>query len=373
MNGPYDPQREVWPSQPEAYHVLKRFKSVREMGQFRNAEKQLNPESYARNRIDKINEQCKKHQRENRYIEINWIYNHVLAGECSMPDAYPDVVDFAWFLGEKQKEVQHKLANLNNAPPPVVQTTADGRNADTTAIPSNPSNNFINTNVDVDVLEINGSGINGGTVTGGDMYVGVVNHHNQGGGVIINGTGGQEMLSSDAAMGALKSQPFFMDVTSPPSVVQSGDQLMVNYLEGYPNNDQMLMQLGGVSIPSYNDGTLEELAANSQMMMPTNNSSVQNNNQMMMQLGGVPRPSYNGGHEDIVLATNNQMMMSSNNSYVENNTQMMQLGGVPRPSYNGGLEDIVLASNNQMMMSAANNSIYPYEQYPFNLEQFLDD
>ncbi|KAI3867208.1 hypothetical protein MKX03_029255 [Papaver bracteatum] len=340
--GPYEPQPEIWPANPEAHRVLTRFKNLPKMEQYRNAVKQLNRESYARNRIDKINVQCKKHQRENRYIEINWIYNHSLAGECSMPDAYPDLVDFAWFLEEQHKEIQRRLAKLNNAPAPVVRTipaantsaaifaTSNDRYANTTAISSKPNNNFINTNVDV--LEINGSGINDGTVTGGDMYVGVVNHHNQGGGVIINGTGGQEMLSSDAAMGALKSQPFFMDVTNPPSVVQSGDQLMVNYLEGYSNNDQMLMQLRGVSIPSYNDGALEELAANNQMMMPTNNSCVQNNNQMMMQLGGVPRPSYNGG-----------------------------------------LEDIVLASNNQMMMSAANNSIYSYEQYPFNLEQFLDD
>ncbi|KAI3925923.1 hypothetical protein MKW98_028059 [Papaver atlanticum] len=336
--GPYEPQPEVWPEKPEALRVLTRFKNLPKMEQFRNAEKQLNRESYARNRIEKINEQWKKHKRENRYIEINWIYNHSLAGECSMPDAYPDLVDFAWFLGEKHKEVQHKLENLNNAPAPVVRTirantraavftTGNGSNANTTAIPNNPSTNFINTNVDVDVLEING-----GTVTGGDMYVGVVNHHNQGGGVIINGIVGQEMMASAAAMEALQSQQLFMDVNEPPSVLQPGEQ-MVNYLEGD-----------------------------------------QNNTQMMMQLGGVPRPSYNSGHEDIVLATNNQTMMSANNSYVQNNTQMMmQLGGVPRPSYNGGLEDIVLASNNQMMMSAANNSIYSYEQYPFNLEQFLDD
>ncbi|XP_026384229.1 agamous-like MADS-box protein AGL80 [Papaver somniferum] len=174
--GPYEPQPEIWPAKPEAHRVLTRFKNLPKM--LGNTEKQLNRESYARNRIDKINEQWKNYQRENRYIEINWIYNHALAGECSIPDAYPDSVDFSWFLGEKQKEIQRKLANLDNAPAPVVRTipaanataifaTSNGRYANTIAIPSNPNNNFINT--DVDVLEINGSGINDGAVTGGDM------------------------------------------------------------------------------------------------------------------------------------------------------------------------------------------------------------
>ncbi|KAI3867209.1 hypothetical protein MKX03_029256 [Papaver bracteatum] len=303
--GPYDRQPEIWPpQQPEAHRVLARFKrSLQE--QFMNAEKQLNPESYTRSRIGKINEQFYKHQRENHYMELNWIYNHALTGQYFVPDG--TLADFTSLLGDKEKQVKHKLAKLKIAPTPVVQTTAantggsaiftatNAREVSTIDIPNfNP--NFINAggsgisgggsaiftatnarevstidipNFNPNFINAGGSGISGGTVTGG-----VANHHNHDYGVIINGTGGQEMLASDAAIGALQSQPFFMDVTNPPSVVQSGDQLIVDYLEGYPNNDQMLMQ-GGIPTPYTNDGLLEDIvSSNSQMMMPANNSYV---------------------------------------------------------------------------------------------------
>ncbi|KAI3988703.1 hypothetical protein MKX01_027245 [Papaver californicum] len=56
LYGPYDPQPYVCPSQPEAHRVLMRFKSLPAIDQYRNANKQLNQESFTRNRIQKINE-----------------------------------------------------------------------------------------------------------------------------------------------------------------------------------------------------------------------------------------------------------------------------------------------------------------------------
>ncbi|KAI3973116.1 hypothetical protein MKX01_019774 [Papaver californicum] len=120
--GPYDLQPQVWPAQPDAYRVLMRFRSLPEIDQLRNVRQQLNQESFLRNRIEKIKKQWKKHHRENRYMELEWIYNHALNGECSIPDHVP-LVDFAWMLDEKQEEAQHKLAQLKKAPTPVVQTT----------------------------------------------------------------------------------------------------------------------------------------------------------------------------------------------------------------------------------------------------------
>ncbi|KAI3925922.1 hypothetical protein MKW98_028058 [Papaver atlanticum] len=271
--GPYDRQPEIWPQQPEARSVIARFKRSREE-QFTYADKQLNPESYTRSRVGKINEQFFKHRRENHYMELNWMYNHALTGQYFVPDG--TLADFSSLLGDKEKQVKNKLAKLKKAPTPVVQTTAanTGGSAVFTATNAREVSTIDIPNFNPNFINAGGSGISGGTVTGGDMYGGVANHHNQDYGVIINGTGGQEMLASDAANGALQSQPFFMDVTNPPSVVQSGDQLIVDYLEGYPNNDQMLMQ-GGIPTPYTNDGLLEDIvSSNSRMMMPANNSYV---------------------------------------------------------------------------------------------------
>ncbi|KAI3915606.1 hypothetical protein MKX01_015431 [Papaver californicum] len=301
LYGPYDPQPYVWPSQPQAHRVLMRFKSLPAIDQYRNVNKQLNQESFTRNRIQKINEQLKRHQRENRYMEIEWIYNHALNGEYYIPDI----------------ESQHKLAQLKKAPtPPVLQTTPSNTGsaiftASNIFIP-NHITNFFNINVNVGALE-NISGINGGTVTGGAMYsTGAANHHNQDGAVIINGTVGQEMMASYANIEVLLNQSLFMDVINPPSVLQSGEH-MVNYLKGDQNNTQMMMQLGGIPTPSSNGGTLGDIFAT--------------NNQMMLQ-GGVPPPSYNDGLlEDIVNSSNNNKnnndwMMAANNYYVPMNNYL---------------------------------------------------
>ncbi|KAI3915489.1 hypothetical protein MKW92_030271 [Papaver armeniacum] len=225
VNGPYDPQPEVWPDeQSEAHRVLMWFKSLPEI-ELRNDRKQFNPESFAKYQIGKISEQCKRHQQENHYLEINRMYNSELSlaldGKCSIHDFHSSALtDFSWLLERKDKEAQRKLLDLQKASIPIVQTTTDGAN--TTAIP-HPSYS-INTNVNVGALE-NGygpSGINGGTVTDGAMYGGVVNHHDQGGGANIDGAGDQEMRM-------------------PGSATESSlaDDQMVDYPEGDPNDNQM--------------------------------------------------------------------------------------------------------------------------------------
>ncbi|RZC66969.1 hypothetical protein C5167_010662 [Papaver somniferum] len=226
VNGPYDRQPEIWPEQSEAHRVLMRFKSLPEMDQNK---KQLNQESFTYNRIGKISEQFKKQQRENRYMEITGLYNLAIAGKCSISDVLPtDLGDLAYVLEEKKKEVQRRLSALKKASTPVEQTSPANASS-TTAIP-NASTNIMNPNVNVGGAY--GSGVNGGTVPGGGLYGGVVNHHNQGGGDKINGTGGQEFMTLDqmrASMEALQSQPWYMDVMKPPSIPQPDDQ-MANYL-----------------------------------------------------------------------------------------------------------------------------------------------
>ncbi|KAI3875995.1 hypothetical protein MKX03_026231 [Papaver bracteatum] len=294
VNGPYDRQPEIWPEQSEAHRVLMRFKSLPEMDQNK---KQLNQESFTYNRIGKIGEQFKKQQRENRYMEINELYNLAIAGKCSISDVLPtDIGDLAYVLEEKKKEVQRRLSALKKASTPVEQTSPanassaisnapNASDVSTTAIP-NASTNIMNPNVNVGGAY--GSGVNGGTVTGGGgLYGGVVNHHNQGDGDKINGTGGQEFMTLDqmrASMEALQSQPWYMDVMKPPSIPQPDDQ-MANYLnlvggDQYNKNDNQMMGGGGVPPPMpastyYNGGSLGDVVNNSNAwMMPPNNSYV---------------------------------------------------------------------------------------------------
>ncbi|KAI3929069.1 hypothetical protein MKW92_017668 [Papaver armeniacum] len=262
-----------------------RFKSLPEMNQ---RKKQLNQESFTYNRIGKIIEQFKKKQRENRYMEINDMYNHVVAGKFSISNVHPgDLGDLAWVLEDKKKAVQRKLSELKKASKSVLQTTPANTSsaifttpttsdANTTASP-NTSTSTIHTNVNVG---LNGSGINGGTMAGGTgMFGGVVNH----------GTGGQERMTPDhtiQAMEALHNQPWFMDVMNPPSIPQPDDQ-MVNYVNllggGQNNKNNNQMMVGGVSpptiAPSYNGGTLGDIFNNNKAwMVPANNSYVPMNN-----------------------------------------------------------------------------------------------
>ncbi|KAI3925927.1 hypothetical protein MKW98_028063 [Papaver atlanticum] len=99
VNGPYDPQPEVWPEQWEAHRVLMWFKSLPEI-ELRNVNKQFNPESFALNQIEKLSEQCKRHQQENHYLEINRMYNSELSlaldGKCSIHDFHSSALtDFS--------------------------------------------------------------------------------------------------------------------------------------------------------------------------------------------------------------------------------------------------------------------------------------
>ncbi|XP_026398602.1 agamous-like MADS-box protein AGL80 [Papaver somniferum] len=227
---PDNPQPKVWPARPEAHRVLMRFKSLPEGDQLENDQ-----ESSAENQMGMTTENSINQQLENHYVELCRMFNRALDGESSIPepDIHPvDLIDFAWLLDEKHKEVQQKLLNLQKA------NATSASEANTIAIP-NPSYS-VDTNVNVGVLDENHvSGINGGTVADGAMYGGVVNHHDQGGRVMIDGIGDQEIRMAAAAMEALQIQPLFMDANNLPSVSQSDDQ-MVDYLEGYLNNNQMM-------------------------------------------------------------------------------------------------------------------------------------
>ncbi|KAI3867205.1 hypothetical protein MKX03_029252 [Papaver bracteatum] len=251
---PDNPQPKVWPSKPEAHRVLMRFKSLPEGVQLENDQ-----ESSEENQMGMTTEHLKNQQLENHYMEICRMFNRALDGESSItePDIHPvDLIDFSWLLDEKHKEVQQKLSDLQKA-------TATASEANTTAIPNPNPSYSVDTNVNVGVLDENASGINGGTVTDGAMYGGVVNHHDQDGRVFFFFfLTKKEIRMAEAAMEALQIQPLFMDANNLPSVSQSDDQ-MVDYLEREDPKNYQIMHGGGVPTPmvapSYNDGSLGDV------------------------------------------------------------------------------------------------------------------
>ncbi|MCL7038520.1 hypothetical protein MKW94_023647 [Papaver nudicaule] len=295
--GPDDPQPQVWPEQPDVHRTLMRFKSLTLLEQ---NSRQFNQEDFMNKRIGKITTQYNKLRQQNRYMEINQIYNLAMDGTCSiLVHDYSAIVDLLWLLDEKKKEVQRKLLGLKNAPTNIfAANTSSGVFTTTNSLVVD----FINTNVNVGF--VNGSGITG--VTGGGVYSGFVNHYRQGD-VIFNGTG--------------------------TSIPQSDGQ-MVNYLDGgYKNNNSQMMMMGGrVPKPSYNGGT--------------GTSAYIFNNNSAGGGGGVPTPSYNGGTGTFANIFNNNSVGGvrvPTPSYNEGTGTLANIfdknsareGGVPPPSYNG--------------------------------------
>ncbi|KAG0500929.1 hypothetical protein HPP92_001001 [Vanilla planifolia] len=73
---PQEAQPEVWPSVAEATRLLTRFRSMPEMEQ---SKKMLNQETFLRQRVAKLHEQLRRHERENRELESAALLRECLA------------------------------------------------------------------------------------------------------------------------------------------------------------------------------------------------------------------------------------------------------------------------------------------------------
>ncbi|KAG1328308.1 agamous-like MADS-box protein AGL80 [Cocos nucifera] len=104
--GPQEPQPEVWPSVPEATRVLARFKSMPEMEQ---CKKMMNQEGFLRQRVAKLQEQLRKHERENRELETMLLMYQGLAGRTLHDVRIEDATSLAWMVEMKVKAVQERM------------------------------------------------------------------------------------------------------------------------------------------------------------------------------------------------------------------------------------------------------------------------
>ncbi|XP_008800341.1 agamous-like MADS-box protein AGL80 [Phoenix dactylifera] len=104
--GPQEPQPEVWPSVPEVTRVLARFKSMPEMEQ---CKKMMNQEGFLRQCVTKLQEQLRKHERENRELQTMLLMYEGLAGRSLRHVGIEDATSLAWMVEMKVKAVQERI------------------------------------------------------------------------------------------------------------------------------------------------------------------------------------------------------------------------------------------------------------------------
>ncbi|MCL7044032.1 hypothetical protein MKW94_027134 [Papaver nudicaule] len=334
--GPDDPQPQVWPEQPDVHRTLMRFKSLSLLEQ---TSRQFNQEDFLKKRIGKMAAQYSKLRQQNRYMEINQIYNLAMDGTCSIPvHDDSDIVDLLWLLDEKKKEVQRKLLGLKVAPTlPNILTPNTSSDVFTTPPDANTADLIFNNNVNY-VGVANGSGINGGPMTVGYMYGGVVNHYSHGG-VTYNGTGTSTPQPDDQMVNYLAANTS-SDVFTTPDATDANtivipnasiaDFINANINVGVVNGSGITGVTGGGVyggfVNHYSQGGVNFNGTGTSIPQSDGQTvnyfyeGNQNNNSQMMG-GRVPPPSYNGG--------------TGTSAYIFDNNSVGG-GGVPTTSYNGG-------------------------------------
>ncbi|EHA8587983.1 agamous-like MADS-box protein AGL80 [Cocos nucifera] len=107
--GPQEPLPVVWPSVHEAIRLVARFRSMPEMEQ---SKKMMNQEEFLRQRVVKLQDQLRKHERENREIETTLLMYEGLAGRSLHNVGMQEVTSLAWMLEMRMKMVQQRIEML---------------------------------------------------------------------------------------------------------------------------------------------------------------------------------------------------------------------------------------------------------------------
>ncbi|CAL5213104.1 unnamed protein product [Lathyrus oleraceus] len=107
---PYDPQPEVWPSQPGVQRVLNKFRRMPELEQ---SKKMVNQESFLRQRIEKAKDQLTKQRKDNREKEMTQLmFQYLSAGNVMDNISMADLNDMAWLIDQYLKEINRRVEML---------------------------------------------------------------------------------------------------------------------------------------------------------------------------------------------------------------------------------------------------------------------
>ncbi|XP_058735389.1 agamous-like MADS-box protein AGL80 [Vicia villosa] len=107
---PYDPQPEVWPSQPGVQRVLNKFRRMPELEQ---SKKMVNQESFLKQRIEKAKDHLTKQRKDNREKEMTQLMFQYLSGGNVMNNiSMADLNDMAWLIDQYLKEINRRVEML---------------------------------------------------------------------------------------------------------------------------------------------------------------------------------------------------------------------------------------------------------------------
>ncbi|CAK8577426.1 unnamed protein product [Lathyrus sativus] len=107
---PYDPQPEVWPSQPGVHRVLNKFRRMPELEQ---SKKMVNQESFLKQRIEKAKDQLTKQRKDNKEKEMTQLMFQYLSADNVMDNiSMADLNDMAWLIDQYLKEINRRVEML---------------------------------------------------------------------------------------------------------------------------------------------------------------------------------------------------------------------------------------------------------------------
>ncbi|KAB2632067.1 agamous-like MADS-box protein AGL80 [Pyrus ussuriensis x Pyrus communis] len=109
--GQNDTQPEVWPF-PSG--VQSTYAKLREMPSMEQTKKQLNMETFLRQRIDKTREQLRKQKKENRKKEMSILMSQCLTGRSLQDLNMGDLNDLGWVVYHTVKEINKKVKKVND-------------------------------------------------------------------------------------------------------------------------------------------------------------------------------------------------------------------------------------------------------------------
>ncbi|XP_043716865.1 agamous-like MADS-box protein AGL80 [Telopea speciosissima] len=114
---PYQQQPFVWPSDPlEAEKVLSMFQSMPAMEQ---SKKMLNQEGYLKERINKVEDQLRKVQMENRMKEMTKLMYECLKGKDLNDLAIPELTDLTTVVDDKIEAIAKRIEEFNLTQPEI--------------------------------------------------------------------------------------------------------------------------------------------------------------------------------------------------------------------------------------------------------------
>ncbi|OAY43012.1 agamous-like MADS-box protein AGL80 [Manihot esculenta] len=112
----YSPEEKepmLWPSRQVVQQMLMRYQSIPEI---ERSKKMMNQESYLKERIAKLQEQLRKHQKKNREIELTYFMDRLHHGNGMDDLEVNEVQEFIWLLEEKMKDVRKRVEYFQQAP-----------------------------------------------------------------------------------------------------------------------------------------------------------------------------------------------------------------------------------------------------------------